>query len=161
MKAMVAYDSAYGNTEQVARTIASALGPQEDVEALRVGEVTPERLAGISLLVVGCPTQKFSPTGATTRLLKSIPKDGLKGVKAAAFDTRFTVAEIEKVKVLAFLVRLFGYAAEPIADRLQKKGGELAVPPEAFHVSGTEGPLLEGELERAEDWAKQILAALS
>ena len=94
-------------------------------------------------------------------MLKSIPKDGLKGVKVTAFDTRFTEAEIEKVKVLAFLVRLFGYAAEPIADRLQKKGGELAVPPEAFYVSETEGPLLEGELERAEDWAKQILAALS
>ena len=161
MKAMVAYDSAYGNTEQVARAIGSALASQEDVETVRVGDITPERLAGISLLVVGCPTQKFSPTGATTRLLKSIPKDGLKGVKVAAFDTRFTVAEIEKVKVLAFLVRLFGYAAEPIADRLRKKGGELAVPPEAFYVSGTEGPLLEGELERAEDWAKQILAALS
>ena len=161
MKAMVAYDSAYGNTEQVARAIGDALGPQEDVETLRVGEVTPERLTGVSLLVVGCPTQKFSPTGATTHLLKSIPKDGLKGVKVAAFDTRFTEAEIEKVKILAFIVRIFGYAAEPIADRLKKKGGELAVPPEAFYVSGTEGPLLEGELERAGEWAKQIVATLT
>jgi flavodoxin len=148
MKALVAYDSAYGNTEQVARAIGSALGPQEDVETLRVGDITPERLSGVSLLVVGCPTQKFSPTGATTRLLKSIPKDGLKGVKVAAFDTRFTEAEVERVKILAFLVRMFGYAAE-------------AVPPEPFYVSGTEGPLLEGELERAGEWAKQILAALS
>lgn len=161
MKALVAYDSAYGNTEQVARAIGEALGPQEDVETLRVGDVTPERLAGLSLLVVGCPTQKFSATSATTRLLKSIPKDGLRGVKVAAFDTRFTEAEIEKVKILAFLVRLFGYAAEPIADKLQKKGGVLAVPPEAFYVSETEGPLLEGELERAGEWAKQILATLS
>jgi flavodoxin len=160
MKAMVAYDSAFGNTEQVARAIGSALGPQEDVETLRVGDVTPERLAGVSLLVVGCPTQKFSPTGATTKLLKRIPKDGLKGVKVAAFDTRFTEAEIEKVKILAFFVRLFGYAAEPIADRLKNKGGELAVPPEAFYVSETEGPLLEGELERAAEWAKQIAATL-
>ena len=158
MEAIVAYDSAYGNTEQVAHAIGSALGSQEDVATLRVGDLTPERLASVSLLVVGCPTQKFSPTGATTRLLKSIPKDGLKGVKVAAFDTRFTEAEIEKVKVLAFLVRLFGYAAEPIADRLQKKGGELAVPPEGFYVDGTEGPLTEGELERAADWARQILA---
>ena len=161
MKALVAYDSAYGNTEQVARAIGDALGPQEDVETLRVGDITPERLTGVSLLIAGCPTQKFSPTGATTRLLKSIPKDGLKGVKVAAFDTRFTVAEIEKVKILAFLVRLFGYAAEPLADRLQKKGGELAVPPEAFYVSGTEGPLLDGELERAGEWAKQIVATLT
>ena len=57
-------------------------------------------------------------------------------------------------------VKLFGYAAEPIAARLEKKGGELAVPPEPFYVGGTEGPLLEGELERAEDWARQIAASL-
>ena len=161
MKAMVAYDSAYGNTEQIARAIGEALGPQENVETLRVGDVTPERLTGVSLLVVGCPTQKFSPTGATTKLLKSIPKDGLKGVKVAAFDTRFTVAEIEKIKILAFFVKIFGYAAEPIADRLQKKGGELAVPPEGFYVSGTEGPLLDGEIERAGEWATQIVVMLS
>ena len=160
MKAVVAYDSAYGNTEQVAQAIGNSLGPEGDVETLRVGDVTPEQLAGISLLVVGCPTQKFSPTGATTRLLKSIPKDGLKGVKVAAFDTRFTVAEIEKVRILAFFVRIFGYAAEPIADRLKNKGGELAVPPEPFYVSGTEGPLLKGELERAGEWGRQIVAKL-
>ena len=161
MKAIVAYDSAYGNTEKVARAIGAALGSQEDVETLRVGDVTPERLTGVSLLVVGCPTQKFSPTGATSRLLKSIPNDGLIGVRVAAFDTRFTVAAIEKVRILAFFVRLFGYAAEPIADRLKKKGGELAVPPEPFYVSDTEGPLLEGELERAAEWAKQIVATLT
>ena len=161
MKALVAYDSAYGNTEQVALAIGEALGSVEDVKTLRVGNVTPEHLEGVSLLVVGCPTQKFSPTGATTRLIKGIPKDGLKGVTVAAFDTRFTVDEIEKVKILAFLVRIFGYAAEPIADRLQKKGGELAAPPEPFYVSGTEGPLLDGELERAGEWARRILASLS
>jgi flavodoxin len=161
MKAMVAYDSAYGNTEQIARAIGTALGPQQDVETLRVGDVTPERLAGVTLLVVGSPTQKFGPTGATTSLLKTIPRDGLKGIKVAAFDTRFTVSEIEKIRILAFFVKIFGYAAKPIADRLEKKGGELAVPPEGFYVSETEGPLLEGELERAADWAKQIVATLS
>jgi hypothetical protein len=63
-------------------------------------------------------------------------------------------------RILAFFVKIFGYAAQPIADRLQKKGGELAVPPEGFYVGDTEGPLFEGELERAADWAKQILATL-
>ena len=156
MKALVAYDSAYGNTEQIARAIGSALGPPGEVEVLRVGDVTPQRLAGVSLLVIGCPTQKFSPTAATTALLKSIPAGGLKGVKVAAFDTRFTVAAIEKVKILAFFVKLFGYAAETIAGRLQKKGGALAAPPEGFYVGDTKGPLLEGELERAAAWAKQL-----
>jgi len=158
MKAMVAYDSAYGNTEQIARAIGSALGSPGDVEVLRIGDVTPQQLAGLSLLVVGCPTQKFSPTAPTTALLKGIPAGGLKGVRVAAFDTRFTVAAIEKVKILAFFVNLFGYAAETIADRLQKKGGELAAPPEGFYVGDTKGPLLEGELERAAEWAHKIAA---
>ncbi|MFC2037415.1 flavodoxin family protein [Chloroflexota bacterium] len=158
MKALVAYDSAYGNTEQIAQAIGKALGSPEDVASVRVGDVRPEQLAGLTFLIVGSPTQKFSPTGATTKLLKGIPKSGLEGVKVAAFDTRFTVSEIEKVGILAFLVRIFGYAAEPIANRLEKKAGELVIPPEGFYVEGTEGPLQEGELERAADWAKQIIA---
>ena len=51
-------------------------------------------------------------------------------------------------------MKLFGYAAKPIADRLKKKGGELTIPPEGVYVKGTEGPLKEGELERAADWLR-------
>jgi len=160
MKAMVVYDSAYGNTEQIAQAIGSALGAPEDVEIRRVGDVQPEQLAGIDLLIAGSPTQKFRPTPAMTDWMKRIPDNGLAGVKVAAFDTRFTENEINKVRVLAFMVRMFGYAAQPIAGRLEKKGGELAVPPEGFYVGDTEGPLLEGELERAAEWARQVLATL-
>jgi flavodoxin len=161
MKALVAYDSAYGNTEQIAWAIGQALGPEEEVKILRVGDVTPDHLAGLSLLVVGSPTQKFSATGATTRPLKSIPAGSLTGVKVAAFDTRITEAEVEKIKILAFFVKMFGYAAEPIANRLKKKGGEQVAAPVGFYVGGTEGPLLDGELDRAAAWAKGIAAALS
>jgi flavodoxin len=160
MKVMVVYDSVFGNTEKIAQAIGHALGSPEDVETVQVGNVKPEQLAGLTSLIVGSPTRKFSPTAAITSFLKSIPKDGLKGIKVAAFDTRFTVSAIEKVRILTFFVKIFGYAAKPIADRLEKKGAELAVPPEGFYVSDTEGPLLEGELERAADWAKQIVAAL-
>jgi flavodoxin len=156
---MVVYDSAYGNTEQVAQAIGAALGTPGEVEILRVGEVSPQQLAGVTLLIVGSPTQRFTATGATTAFLKSIPEDGLQGVRVAAFDTRFTERDIGKVRILAFLVRIFGYAAQPIGDRLVKKGGELAVPPEGFYVGNTKGPLLEGELERAAEWAQEILAA--
>ncbi len=157
MKALVLYDSAFGNTEKVAQAIGQALGSPQDVEVMRVGDVKSEQLSGLTLLIVGSPTQKFSPLGTITRFLKSIPKNGLDGVKAAAFDTRFPVSAIEKVRILGFLVKIFGYAAKPIADRLQKKGGELVVPPEGFYVGDTKGPLLEGELERAADWAKKIV----
>jgi len=159
MGAMVVYDSVFGNTEQIAQAIGNALGSQEDVEILRVGNVKPEQLTGLKLLIVGSPTRGFRPTPAISNLLKSIPKNGLKGVKVAAFDTRFTMDEIESsVFILPILVNIFGYAAKPISDRLKRKGGELIIPPEGFFVEGSEGPLKEGELERAANWAKQIIA---
>ena len=60
---------------------------------------------------------------------------------------------------LKFMAGLFGYAAEPIAKRLKKAGGDEAVTPAGFIVTDTEGPLKEGELERAAAWVKQILEA--
>ena len=102
------------------------------------------------------PTQGFTATPAIKNWIKIIPRGGLEGIKAAAFDTRFTVEDINKVKILAFLVKIFGYAAQPISDRLEKKGAEIVLPPEGFYVAETEGPLLEKELERAAAWIKGI-----
>lgn len=160
MKAMVVYDSALGNTEQVAQAIGRALGPAEDVEIARAGNVKPGQLAALALLVVGSPTRKFRPLGTITGFLKGIPNGGLKGVRVAAFDTRMPQSKVDEIRILALFVRIFGYAAKPIADRLVKKGGTLAVPPEGFYVEDTEGPLLEGELERAAGWAQQVLETL-
>jgi flavodoxin len=158
---MVVYDSAYGNTEQVAQAIgaalAGALGAPADVSTRRVGDMRPDQLSGVGLLVVGSPTQRFRPTAAVTNFLKGIPGGGLRGVKVAAFDTRLTEEQINSVRILGFFVKMFGYAAQPIADRLAKKGGELAGPPAGFYVADSEGPLLEGELERAAEWASQLL----
>jgi len=157
MKALVIYDSYFGNTERIAQAIGNALGSQEDVETLRVGNLKPEQLTGLELLIVGSPTRGFRPTAAITNLLRSIPTNGLSGVKVAAFDTRISIADM-KPAILRFLAGLFGYAAKPISDRLRNKGGELALPPEGFLVEGAEGPLKEGELERAADWARQVMA---
>ena len=161
MKSMVVYDSLYGNTEQIAQKIASTLGSQEEVGVLRVGEVKLEQLAGLKLLVVGGPTQRLRATEAINNFLKEIPKNGLKGVKVAAFDTRLTMSEIEKRPPLPFFHRIFGYAAGRIAPGLKKKGGKLVVRPEGFLVEGMKGPLVQGELERAESWARQISATIA
>jgi flavodoxin I len=159
MKSVVVYDSLYGNTKAIAQAIGDAL-PGE-VQVLSVGEVNPGDLGTADLLIVGSPTQRLRPTVAATSFLKSIPQKGLKGVKVAAFDTRLTWSEIEKVRILAFVVKIFGgYAAAPIAGRLGKKGGELTVSPVGFYVASGEGPLVEGELERAAAWARQIVATL-
>ncbi|MFW6135787.1 MAG: flavodoxin family protein [Chloroflexota bacterium] len=158
VKALVVYDSVFGNTEQIAQAIGDALGSSEDVETLRVTDAQPEALTTVDVLIVGSPTRGFQPTPATKNLLKRIPAGGLEAVRVAAFDTRFAVEEMDSA-ILSFLVRLFGYAAKPIADRLRKKGGTLAVPPEGFIVEGTEGPLRDGELERAANWARRVVEA--
>lgn len=155
MKTLIVYDSFFGNTEQIARTIGNALGSQKDVEILKVSNVKLEQLKGLKLLVVGSPTRAFRPTEKISGFLKKIPMNGLKGIKVAAFDTRISTSDIRS-SALRFLVKIGGYAAKPIADKLKKKGGELIIPPEGFSVKDKEGPLKEGEIKRAADWAKQI-----
>jgi flavodoxin len=158
MKILIIYDSLYGNTEKIAKIIGNTIGQQGEVEVLRVGDVKPFQLSGIKSLVVGSPTQQFRPTAAMKGFLSSIPKNGLKGVKVAVFDTRLTLTEIEKTPPLAFFERIFGYAAQRIAKTLKAKGGELMLPGEGFLVEGTKGPLVEGEEARARNWARKLFA---
>jgi flavodoxin len=155
MNALVVYDSVFGNTEKVAQAMGDALGSQAEVQTLRVSDAKPEHLAGLNVLVVGSPTRAFSPTPAIKSRLRGLPAKSLQGVRVAAFDTRADVAEVGSA-ILTFMVSIFGYAAKPIGKGLVRKGGELAMPPEGFYVGGTEGPLKEGELERAADWARGI-----
>ncbi len=156
MKALVVYDSFFGNTEQVARSIGSQFASAESVEVVRVADVKPEQLEGVQVFIVGSPTRAFRPSDATRAFLKNLPAGSLKGVKVAAFDTRINVEDTNS-SFLRFMVRLFGYAAQPMANLLKKKGGELVLAPEGFYVKGTEGPLKDGELERAQAWVKPIL----
>jgi len=158
MKALVIFDSVFGNTEKIARAIADAIGPHPAVGFLRASEVAPDQLQGLDLLVVGSPTRGFRPTEALAGLLKRIPSKSLYGVKVAAFDTRFKADEIRSAG-LRFVVKTGGYAAKRIAAQLRKAGGSLIVPPEGFYVVDTEGPLKAGELERAAAWAESLLRA--
>jgi flavodoxin len=159
MKAVVVYDSFFGNTEQIARAIGDALGPSEDVSVLRVGDVKPGQIAGLDLLIVGSPTRAFSASPDTKAWLKKLGSASLKGIKVAGFDTRVDVKEVDS-RVLPVFVRMFGYAAEPISEILTKKGGVQAAPPEGFIVLDKEGPLKDGELKRAAAWARQIASSV-
>jgi flavodoxin I len=145
MKTLIVYDSVYGNTEKIAQAIGDAI--TGDVEVLRVGEVNPSELKAFDLLIVGSPTHGGRPTPAMRDFLKQVPKLALKDTNVAAFDTRLPTRWL----------RIFGYAAGRIAGSLKRKGGALIASPEGFFVDGTEGPLKEGELERAAGWAKEIV----
>jgi flavodoxin len=156
MKALVVYDSVFGNTEKVALEMGQALSARAEVQTVRVGDVRPEHVSGIDALIVGSPTRAFSPTPAIKAWLRGLPSGSLDGFRVAAFDTRVDLKDVDSA-ILTFMVRIFGYAAEPIGKRLVRKGGEVAMPPEGFYVGGTEGPLNEGELARAAQWARQVL----
>ena len=158
MKALVIYDSFFGNTEKVANAIGSALGNPKDVTVRRVSESNLDQLKGVELLIVGSPTRAFSPTPAIKSFVKSLPGGSLEGVKVSAFDTRMNIDE-KTPGILRFFAGIFGYADKPILNGLVKKGGKQVLPSEGFFVIGSEGPLADGELERAADWAIKIIKA--
>jgi len=153
VKALVVYDSKFGNTEKVAQAIGAALAPQMGAAVVNVADARPEQLVGVDLLLVGSPTWGSRPTPAITKWLKGLPSQGLKGVQVAGFDTRGDMSQVTSRFVTA-LVGILGFAAAPISTRLEKKGGTVAIDPEGFVVVDREGPLKEGELERAAEWAK-------
>jgi len=153
MKVLIVYDSVYGNTEKIAMAIAGAI--TGEVKVLRVGEVNPSELESVNLLIVGSPVHAGRPTPDTKKLINRIPANALKNVGVTSFDTRFS--EKDKGVGIRILLKILGYAAGRIAGRLKGKGGHLVAPPEGFIVNDAEGPLKEGELERAASWAKGVL----
>jgi flavodoxin len=145
MKALVVYDTTHGNTAQVAQAIGEALGGK----VLLPGQLSPADLKQYNLLIVGSPTHSGWFTEGIRDLLEASP--ALTGLHVAAFDTR--------TATIWNRILPFGYAAPRIAQRLEAKGGALLAPPEGFVVLGTKGPLQEGELLRAADWARGIASA--
>ena len=155
MKALVIYDSFFGNTEKIAQTIGTALGSLKDVSVCRVSEADQEQLKGLEFLFVGSPTRAFSPTPAIKSFVNRLPGKSLDGVNVTSFDTRIRIDE-KMPGILRFLAGIFGYADKPILNGLLKKGGIQGLASEGFIVLGSEGPLADGELERAAEWAKGI-----
>jgi len=163
MKAVILYDSLYGNTEKIAHAIgeglSGAIGTSDGVEVVKVGDVHPDQLRGWELVLVGAPTHGSHPSPATSDFLKRIPRDALAGIKVAAFDTRTDMDKLAgALRVFGKVLGHFGFAAPRISSSLEKRGGQVVVPPEGFFVKGTEGPLEDGELERAVDWGRRIVA---
>ncbi len=145
MKALVIYDTTFGNTQKVAETVAVTLG--KGVKVVPVLEVKPADLTGLDLLVVGSPILGWRPSENTGAFLAGLRQGQLKGVKATAFDTR---------------IRLFihGDAAKKIAAALESAGAQIVAAPMGFIVMGNQGPLKKGELEKAAKWAGDIAAAI-
>lgn len=158
MKILIIYDSFFGNTEKIAMAIGEGIGNEKEVMVVKVQNFKKEQLDGIDLLVVGSPTRAFSQSPDIKEFLQSIPAGSLKGVKGAAFDTRVD-AEATKSGFLKFMIKLFGYADKNIVAGLKKAGCDLIFPSRGFIVTESEGPLKEGELDKAKEWGAILRAS--
>lgn len=151
MNALVVYYSKFGHTRQIAEAIADAIGQEGWVRLLPMDQLTASELADVDLVVMGCPTHRMNLPEAVRPLFDALPKRVLCGKVVAAYDTSY--------KVSPFLARFT--AAKKLSQKLRKLGGKRLVPPESFYVVGQEGPLYDGEVERARDWAGSIIEQLA
>jgi hypothetical protein len=162
VKAVVVYESMFGNTRLIADAVAAGLARHLSVDTTEVGQ-KPDLGPEIDLVVVGGPTHAFGLSRPSTRK-SAIDQteqalvsrgigirewiDGLgaptEPVSAAAFDTR-----IDRPRVP-------GSAAAAAQRRLRKLGFRLQTEPETFFVDGMTGPLLAGEYERALLWGEEL-----
>ncbi|MFD8496057.1 flavodoxin family protein [Amycolatopsis sp. NPDC059657] len=157
MRAIVVFESMFGNTEQVARAIADGLSDHAEVEIVNVDNASGD-LAGVDLLVVGGPTHVHGLSRPSSRdAAREQAEDGIrstetglrewlktlrgpKGVAAATFDTR-----LDKPAWLT------GSAAKGAAKALRRSGCRVIASPVSFFVDPA-NVLLQGERERAREW---------
>jgi hypothetical protein len=169
MRALIVYESMYGNTRQVAQRIGAGLRGSCTVSVVPVAKVTPAMVLEAELVVVGGPTHAHGMTSGFSRKgaieagekpgsgLVVDPDAGGTGLRdwfkdlprrphavAAAFDTRVDAP-----------ATLTGRASKGIARRLRQAGFDLATEPESFLVDKA-NRLLPGEEQRAEEWGADL-----
>lgn len=159
MKVLIAYDSGFGNTARVAEAMGKALEAAHRVTVVQVHEVRQADISGAGLVLVGSPTRAFRPTPAMTDFIARLPSGAMTGVSVAAFDTRIVYSEVPNPFVRFFLTTFGRYAAPAISRALEGRGGKPVLPPEGFVVTGTEGPMKSGEMERAAEWSRRAAMA--
>ena len=173
MRAVIVYESMYGNTHQVAEAIGAGLGTAFEVSVIPVADVSPAALDGADLVVVGGPTHVHGMSRAATRKSAVEAADkpvspltvepgalgpglrdwfgslGRYSARAAAFDTRLDAPA-------AFT----GRASKGVAHALRAHGFDLIAAPESFLV--TKQNLLEPEeADRARDWGAGLAAGIT
>jgi len=166
MRSLVVCESWFGNTQLIARAVADELERHGDVALISVDDETPA-LEGIDLLVVGAPTHVHGMSSSMSR--RSALEQAKESADRAGRGARGwlkTLPEVEQGRAAAFDTRidkptsLVGSAARGVSKRLRRHGFELVAPPESFFVLSAEGPLEDGELERAAEWARSLVASI-
>ncbi len=163
MRALIVYESMFGNTRDIAWAIAKGLAPAVSADVVNVCDAPPEPAPEVQLLIVGAPTLLFGLSSARTRAAAAnraghpfaLPAVGvrewLEAMPHAAgrrdaltFDTRLRVHGLP------------GSAAKSAAKRLSRHGYRMLWPSRTFVVTHPNGMLAERELERAQLWGRWI-----
>lgn len=163
MRAIVVYESHWGNTAQVARAIAEGIGPE--AEALNTDEATAAIVAAADLVVAGAPLMAFGLPSDT--MVANAGKDP-KAPRAADVSHPTLRHWLETLPASHAAAASFetklrwspGGATGAIDARLQRAGFRTIAKAEKFSVTGSYGPLREGELERARAWGTELAAAV-
>lgn len=167
MRALVIYESMFGNTHRVAEAIAAGLGEHMAVEVLTVDRAPSRIPSYVDLVVAGGPTHAFGMTRAATRHAATeqagTEQPGTTTPKSTGI--REWLAELERgtTAVATFDTRikkrgLPGSAARGAQRRLRRLGYRPAIAAGSFWVSDTPGPLREGEEARARQWGTELAA---
>ena len=151
-KALVVYDSFYGNTQAIAEAIAGAL--EGEVLLRRAADLKGEAMEGSYLFVIGSPTRAFRPAPDVAAFLRNLPGETIRKSDFLFFDTSYQTGEI-KVAILRFMAGIFGSAAPAMSKDLRKRGGRV-LGHRSFYVTGEKGPLAPGEGERAAAWVRGL-----
>lgn len=148
MNTLIVYFSKFGHTQQVAEAMGQGLRSMNaSVRLVSAEELAMADLKAADLVLMGSPTHNMNLPKATRPILDNLPKRCLRGKQVVAFDTSY--------KMNWLLARFT--AAPRLLKKMRKLGGKQITRPETFFVAGREGPLLEGELERAEAWATILI----
>jgi flavorubredoxin len=133
-KAIVIYDTQFGNTEKIAMALTSGMSKQGiSVDCVNVEDVRIDVLTEYDLLAIGGPTHGFGMSGPMKTFMKKLDHVDLKDKKAFAFDTKNRS-------------RLWGSAAKGIEKRLKKLGLNIVLSYASAIVKGLKGPL-QDEME--------------
>jgi hypothetical protein len=164
MHAVVVYESHWGNTAEVARAIASGLGP--DTPVLATDEATEAVLADAQLVVAGAPVIAFRL--ATESMREGIAKDADDAPSQPDLTHPSMREWLDRLPTgrglaAAFETRIHwspGGATGAIERGLETAGYRRLAKGHKFFVTGTYGPLRDGELDAARAWGAELAEAL-
>ena len=164
MKALVVYESHWGNTEAVARAIAEGIGPE--ALALNTDEAIGPALEGADLIVAGAPVIGFALPHE--RFTKDLAGDS-KAPRPADVSHPLLRSWLDALPpgrgwTATFETRIWWSlrgATGTIESKLRQAGYRRLAKAQRFIVNGGYGPLREGELQRARRWGADLAEAFA